>query len=200
MPDSFARLLDRLGRDRLRLAGLAGGPLDRLVGHRAVGDPHEGGARVSVLRFASGARIVYKPRPVAPERFWYRLTAWCNERAGRSLLAAPRVLECGEYGWATFLKPAAPRELGEWRRYYRRAGTLLALLDVFEVRDAHHENIVVSGGYPILVDAETVAHPRFAPFTESPSLALSGLLPAPGATTREAGIHAVRGRFAPVRF
>lgn len=185
-PSVHRELLDRLARDHRLVAGLLGREPGPVAGVRAVGDPHDRGRRVAVVRFASGARVVCKPRPVGPEALWWRLAAWVNDRAGEELVRAPAVAERPGYGWTTWMP--RDRSPGIGTPYLRRAGVVLALLDVLEVRDAHRQNVVSSGGYPVLVDAETIAHPRLPPWEASPSLVLTGFLPAPGDSSRRAGL------------
>lgn len=57
-------LLDRVHADRARVRDelLGGADPGALVGVAASGDAHDGGRRVAVLTFASGARAVLKPR------------------------------------------------------------------------------------------------------------------------------------------
>lgn len=196
---ALQELTARLERDRPLLAGAfgAGGRPDRLVAITPVGDPHEGHRRVSVVRFASGLRLVYKPRTVVSEAVWRNLVTSLNARAGAALLAAPAVLDRGGYGWVAWLQHCPPTGAPDRRRFYRRSGTLLALLDVFEVRDATVQNVVAWHDYPVLVDPETIAHPRVAPYRASPSIALTGFLPGPGDPPGRAGIHAGHRRGAP---
>jgi hypothetical protein len=196
---ALAELMARLERDRPLLADAfgAGESPGRPAAITPVGDPHEGNRRVSVIRFSSGLRLVYKPRTVAAEAVWYRLVSWLNARAGKALLAAPAVLDRGEYGWVAWLRHRPPAGAPERRRYYRRSGTLLALLDILEVRDATVENLVAWRGYPVLVDPETIAHPRTAPYRASPSIALTGFLPGPGDPAGRAGIFAGYRRGSP---
>lgn len=191
----LAELVRRLERDRSLLTRTFGGGRDlgQLAVLDALGDPHSGGRRVTMVRFSSGLRVIYKPRSVEAEAFWFRLADWLNTRAGTALVRAPCVLERDGYGWVQWLAGTRPSDATARRRLHRRAGVLLALLDLFEVRDAHVGNVIASGDWPVLVDAETLAHPRLARFSRSPSLALTGFLPAPGDLKR-AGIFAARGR------
>ena len=56
--------------------------------------------------------------------------------------------------------PALPcQEEAERGRFYRRQGSLLALLYVLGGNDIHAENLIASGEYPVLVDLETLLQP-----------------------------------------
>jgi hypothetical protein len=48
----------------------------------SLSDPHMRGRSVAVLTFASGLRVVYKPKDVALEGVFGDLICWCNERSG----------------------------------------------------------------------------------------------------------------------
>lgn len=185
--DSNVELIERWRDERDEIAawlGCQNADL-ALLTHFETGasDRHRGGRQVTVLTFGSGRRLVYKPRPIGPEKLWRDLVEWFNRRSTEGLVAepllvAPRVRDAGDHGWVEYVEPGgtSPRSADS---LLRRAGTLLALLDVLEVRDAHADNVIVSWGHPVLVDAETIAHPRFPRFENTPSLVLTGFMPAP---------------------
>ncbi|WP_078958752.1 type 2 lanthipeptide synthetase LanM family protein [Streptomyces sp. NRRL S-4] len=191
--DAFAEMLRRLAADRdlldssgvLRGTGAAGsagyGP-HALTGVTAgTGDSHRGGRSVMLLRFADGARLVYKPRPLTAHRHFETLVEWFNSLAGTPGLRAPRVLDRGEYGWAEFVEEAPCRSAAETTLFYRRLGALLALLHILDGTDLHHENLIACGPHPVLVDVETLFHP---PLTQAP--------PAdPAARALHASVHRV---------
>ncbi len=176
----------RAARDWTRL-GAGSAALVRVTG---LGDPHDGGRRVSRVRFSGGLTMIYKPRPVGPEVIWHRAVRWLGRRAAGGPFLLPAIVARARYGWVDDLKVRQPASDGAARRFYRRAGTLLALLDGLEVRDAHRDNLLAVGDQPVLVDAEAMVHPRFAGFRDTPSLALTGFLPGVGAGDDHAGLGA----------
>lgn len=139
-------------------------------------DPHDGGRTVAIVRFASGLRVVYKPRPVGLEAAFHHLVAWWNERADRLALFAPRVLDRGAYGWMEFVAHEACPDHQTASRYWERAGALIALADLLDATDLHHGNVIAHGEYPVLVDLETLLQPRRP--REQRSLLSTGLVPA----------------------
>lgn len=161
-----------------------------VVAIRRLGDPHRGGRCVALIRFRSGFAVIHKPRPVASELAWNGVVRWFGERAPSGPFLAPRVMARRHGGWVEALPVRRPRAGDEARRYHRRLGVLLALFDVLEVRDVHRGNLIPVGEHPVLVDAETIAHPRLAPFRGVPSLALTGCLPEPGRLDDRSGIRA----------
>ncbi len=177
----------RADRDASRL-GVRPGSLTAVTG---LGDPHLGGRRVARVRFGDRLTLIYKPRPVAAEVVWNRVVRWLGRFAPTGPFLTPWVLSRARYGWVEDLVPRRPATAAEERLLSRRAGTLLALFDVLEVRDTHRANLIVVGDQLVLVDAETVAHPRLAAFRNIPSVALTGFLPAPGGDRRRSGLAAV---------
>ncbi|MEU0134780.1 type 2 lanthipeptide synthetase LanM family protein [Streptomyces sp. NPDC006296] len=187
--DAFAEMLGRLAADGDLLGsfpapgggdllGSAPVPGDRGAGRFAgrgpdsltevdpgTGDSHRGGRSVMLLRFADGARLVYKPRPLAAHRHFGSVVRWFDSLPGTPGLRVPRVLDRGTYGWAEFVEGAPCRSASETTLFYRRLGALLALLHVLDGTDLHHENLIACGAHPVLVDVETLFHP---PLTQVP--------------------------------
>ncbi|HVT17290.1 MAG TPA: type 2 lanthipeptide synthetase LanM family protein [Thermoanaerobaculia bacterium] len=165
------------------------------------GDPHRGGRSVTLLRFASGFRLIYKPKPLAVEAAFQELLAWINARGFAPPLRGLRVLAREAYGWVEHVAAGACAEEAEVERFYQRQGGLLALLYLLDAADVHSENLIAAGEHPVLVDLEALFHPwigggggetrpaagvpgaarRGAPLAEVPSPARSvlriGLLP-----------------------
>lgn len=171
-------LLRRLALDRRRIAASLGGgrPGGQVREVRSgLSDPHDGGRTVALVRFASGLRVVYKPRPLGLEAAFGELVEWWNERAGGLELFAPRVLDRGDYGWMEFVvhEGCADREAAD--RYWERAGVLIALAGLLDATDLHCGNVIAHGEHPVLVDLETLLQPRWP--GEERSLLDTGLVP-----------------------
>ena len=145
-------------------AGRDPGPLTVLDG--GAGDRHRRGRSVRLLTFASGARLVYKPRSLKVEADFQELLAWVNATADPQ--AAPEdpafrtlgVLDRGGHGWMEFAAaaPCASRE--EVARFHERLGGLLAVLYALAATDCHYENLIAAGGHPVVVDLEALFHPQ----------------------------------------
>ncbi|GGL13244.1 lanthionine synthetase [Sphaerisporangium melleum] len=177
---------DRDAIVRTLLGGADPGPLTDVSGS---GDTHQGGRAVSVLTFASGAQVVYKPRPQAVHRHFNDALAWLNERVTGLDLTRLAVLDRGGYGWVEFAPHLPCRSREELGRYYHRLGALLALLHALDGADFHCENLIASGEQPVLVDLEALLHPvvpgpGYEQLTQDPasvaleaSVSRSGLLP-----------------------
>ena len=177
--------LERFRADRDALVrhvfgGRDPGALTALVPGR--GDRHDGGRTVTVLTFASGLRLVYKPRSLAVDSWFQELLLWLNERGARPELHPVRVLDRGTHGWMEFISPApcsTPEEVG---RFYERQGAWVALLYALEANDFHWENLIAAGEHPVLIDLETLFQPMWpdrGPAEDPAALTVlrTGLLP-----------------------
>jgi type 2 lantibiotic biosynthesis protein LanM len=158
-------LLGRLADDRQAIIerfheGRDPGPLvDIQVGDA---DVHDGHREVVILVFEDGFRVVYKPRPMALDQAVHELIHWLNERGLTPSLRSPAVLPRGEYGWAEFIVHRLANGPEELALFYERAGALACFAHVLGSTDLHHGNVIAEGGYPVVIDLETMlkAEPR----------------------------------------
>jgi len=126
-----------------------------------LGDAHRGGRRVMIVTFASGRKVVYKPRGLRMDVAWHGLLGWLGERNARCTLRAPFAIDRGAYGWVEFVEAGQPENPAE---YYRRAGELLALAWLCGGSDFHEENLIATPHGPVLIDLETLFTPVPRPF------------------------------------
>ncbi len=140
-------------------------------------DPHDKGRAVAILTFASGRKLVYKPREMAIEGWFYDLLTWLNETGAPQSFATLKTLCRAGYGWMEFAAHRRCDTHEELAAYYGRAGALLCLLSLLRASDCHFQNIVASGEYPVLIDAETLFHPCLAAEDAGFSVARTGMLP-----------------------
>lgn len=161
--DASLELLERLAADGPRITaaffcGVPPGKLSAVDG--GAGDRHRGGRSVRILTFESGARLVYKPRPMAADTHFQDLLAWINQDGGLPSFRTVRVLDRGAYGWMEHVAAAGCSTESEVALYHRRLGGLLAILYAIEAIDCHYENLIAAGDQPVLVDLESLFHPR----------------------------------------
>jgi type 2 lantibiotic biosynthesis protein LanM len=138
-------------------AGQNPGPLTDLDG--GAGDRHRGGRAVRILGFATGAKLVYKPRGLAVDAHFQDVLAWL-ESAGGPALRRLAVLDRGDYGWMEYVEAGECASMAEVALYHRRLGGLLAVLYALEATDCHYENLIAAGDQPVVVDLESLFHPR----------------------------------------
>jgi type 2 lantibiotic biosynthesis protein LanM len=160
--DASAELLQRLDADRAILEReLARAPLGRLTRVRGgAGDVHHGGRSVAILDFEFGARLVYKPRPLAVDARFQELVGRLNAAGQHPPLATLALVDRGTHGWVEFVGARPCATLDEIRAFYRRQGSWLALLHVLGATDVHYENVIAAGEHPIPIDLETLFHPQ----------------------------------------
>lgn len=125
-----------------------------------LGDRHRRGRSVLALRFGSGLRLLYKPKPLAADVHFQEMLSWLNDLGAEPALRPLRILDRGGYGWSEFAAAASCSSEQEVRRFYQRQGSYLALLYAMDATDLHNENLVAAGEHPILVDLEALFHPR----------------------------------------
>ncbi|GGX92238.1 lanthionine synthetase [Streptomyces minutiscleroticus] len=159
---SGAELLARLAADRRELAdelfgGRDPGPL--AAAELGLGDLHQQGRSVAVLRFAGGGSAVYKPRPVDQHALLDRMAGWLGAEVPGLELRTPLWVAGDGYGWLEYIDHRTCRSLTEIDRFHRRQGALIALAHTLEGVDLHYENLLAHGDQPVLVDVETLLHP-----------------------------------------
>ncbi|HEX5727754.1 MAG TPA: DUF4135 domain-containing protein, partial [Longimicrobiaceae bacterium] len=148
-----AELARRLEADRAALEQ-AFGALGKVTSLRAdLSDPHAGGRRVCVLTFASGVRVVYKPRPLALDAAFQSLLARLNRWGAEPPLRVLRVIDRGTYGWCEHVDASSVTDAD---RFHQRAGMLLCLAWVLGGSDLHAGNLLAAGEHPVLVDLEVM--------------------------------------------
>lgn len=174
-------LLNRVAADRPRVRDelLGGEDPGPLVAVSASGDSHDGGRRVSRLTFASGAGAVLKPRPMAADAAFQRLLGALGDAGFEPAFRPLRTVCTGpNHGWQELARPAACATESEVDAYFRRLGGQLAALHALRATDMHQENVLACGEHPVLVDLETVLHPRLGGArarTVDPLIAETGL-------------------------
>ncbi|MDL2718319.1 MAG: type 2 lanthipeptide synthetase LanM family protein [Acidobacteriota bacterium] len=152
-------LLSRVRTDRAALAEAFGasGPVTAVKA--GISDRHRGGRRVVILKFQSGARVVYKPRTVGLEAEWNKFLTWLGAAGAPDAPPALRFVVRDGYGWAEFAAPVPMRDEAAVEAYFRSAGGLLAAAWLLGARDFHMDNVVATGAGPVVVDAEAIFQP-----------------------------------------
>ena len=153
-----AEFAQRLAVDRPALERELGVAADdALCELTAVGDQHQGGRQVLLARFASGARLIYKPRSIAPEETMARVVAHVRAHGGIDCEITPRMVARERHGWSAFVETAGPGDHETLVVYSRRAGAATAIAHATATHDLHLENVIVAGDRPVFVDLECIA-------------------------------------------
>lgn len=167
--DAVDEMLARVRRDRPALGECFGGgaPLGGLTDVRfGDADVHDGHRAVAILTFASGTRLVYKPRSLELDAAFEALVGHLNRRGLSHGLGAPAVFRGDGYGYAAFIESRPAADEAALARFYHRMGALVALTSVLGSTDLHYSNVIASGDMPVPIDLETIlsapAFPRSA--------------------------------------
>ena len=155
-------LFRRLQDDYEMLNDLSGPPAIRQVESISapLSDPHDGHLAVRELRFTTGVSWFYKPRDLRSDTLHQFLLEWVKAEGGPDTSIRPTIILRGSYGWMRGVPRTSCLNAEEVERYYRRMGMHLCIAHVFNMRDLHHENVVASGEYPVVVDGETFLTPE----------------------------------------
>ncbi len=159
--EAHAEMLSRLTEDADALPdAVSDGELGTLVEVAGgIGDSHARGRSVKLLRFSSGTKVIYKPRPLVMHERFTDIVERLNKRLpGLELRTADALLRDG-YGWLRFVEHRPCANLADVDRFYRRQGILLALLHSLDATDVHYENLIAHGDQPVLIDIETLFQP-----------------------------------------
>jgi type 2 lantibiotic biosynthesis protein LanM len=142
------------------------GQVDRI--NPSMSDPHNQRRSVIGVGFASGLKLIYKPKDLGLDVAYFKLLDWCERHfieTGNFASLQPfkllKVLNRSTYGWVEVVEYLPCQNQEEIKRYYQRAGQLLCLLYVLGANDCHNENLIACGEHPVLVDLETLMHHPF---------------------------------------
>jgi type 2 lantibiotic biosynthesis protein LanM len=161
--EGTAEFLERLRSDREEIQCVFGGKskLGQVITlDPGLSDPHRGGRMVIALTFASGTKVVYKPKDIGTEQAYNRLLFWFNQQRTPLPFRVLTLIARPGYGWVEWVDNEPCRDPEEVCRYYQRAGMLVCLVYALAGTDCHRGNVIASGEHPVLVDAETLMHHR----------------------------------------
>lgn len=153
-------VLLRFTKDRTALARafLGGQRIGTIADFRcSLSDPHCNGRTVMQLQFEAGA-VIYKPRSGHGEWEWFSLLTSMNQRDFQPALRSARVLRRKDYCWMECIQSASLASEAAARRFYERMGGLIAAAYLSKAVDCHRDNLIASGEYPVLVDADALWH------------------------------------------
>lgn len=139
-------------------------------------DRHNNGRTVIIVAFAKGVEIVYKPKDLSIETECLKVFDWFNDKAGHQIFKLYRLINRATHGWVEFIEHIPCKSIEEVKMYYYRAGNLLAMLYCLEGTDCHFENIIACGGFPVLIDFETLLHPRTKDFKRTEVITEAALI------------------------
>jgi len=164
--EANVELLQRLATDKPDLEHIfrSGSSLGQVSEIQpALSDVHTERRSVMALTFASGCRVIYKPRPVGMEEAYYHLLHWCNLQGATPQLKTLAVLNRTTYGWMEYVEQRPCHDTKALQRYYRRSGMLLCLVYMLGGVDCFYDQFIAAGEQPVLVDASHLLQPFIRP-------------------------------------
>jgi type 2 lantibiotic biosynthesis protein LanM len=120
---------------------------------------HQGGRSILAITFASGAKIVYKPKNLNLDVVFNRLLKWCNQQEISLPLKTTAIIDRDRYGWVEFVPHHSCENKIAVENFYYRAGMLLCLMFVLGAKDCGSADVIASSEYPILIDADILMQP-----------------------------------------
>ncbi|NCC04528.1 MAG: type 2 lantipeptide synthetase LanM [Proteobacteria bacterium] len=119
------------------------------------GDTHCGGKAVALLHFGDQI-VVYKPRPLQADKAYNGFLDWFATLTEQDTPCSYKVVDCGSYGYVTFIPATFAKNREDISNFYRKIGMLIAISWVLGIRDLHYENLIASGSEPFLIDIESI--------------------------------------------
>lgn len=170
--ESTAEFIQRLQVDysEIELTFSDNGSLGKVTKiETSLSNPHNRGRYVFALTFASGIKVVYKPKDLGLDVAFNQLFDWCNQQNISLPFKLTKIINRQEYGWFEFIEHLPCKDKAQVKRFYKRAGILLSLFYVLGARDCNNTKIVANGEYPILIDADILMSPVVKGFDKSES-------------------------------
>ena len=123
-------------------------------------DVHNKGRCVVRVLLDHGSEVLYKPRSMDNEKRYAEMLQWL---AGETRISQYEyeILSYPDHSWCSIVGYASCDSRKELEDYYERLCVQLFLAYLLGTKDLHCENIVVFGGYPVLIDLETLTNIRY---------------------------------------
>ncbi|MHC5855462.1 type 2 lanthipeptide synthetase LanM family protein [Nostoc sp.] len=159
--EASAEFLMRLASDwdKIQQIFQGNGELGQVVDIKlSLSDPHNCGRTVIIIKFASNLKLVYKPKDLGLEQAYFEFISWINQQNISLPLKTLKIINSSTHGWMEFVDALPCEDQEAVKRYYQRAGMILAIVYALKGTDCHCENLIACGEQPVLVDLETLFH------------------------------------------
>ncbi|OON90202.1 MAG: hypothetical protein ATN33_03690 [Epulopiscium sp. Nele67-Bin001] len=146
----------------------------------AIGDKHDGKTVIKVQ--FEGGELIYKPKSLLSDELYNEILQLMENN---QLATFKYIVNYNKetYGWQEVIYNQSSLSYEEAKRYYHRAGIILAIFYLFNSTDMHFENLIAHGEYPVIIDAETLLSATNVLLTStnknrhSKSIIYTGMLP-----------------------
>jgi len=171
--EAIAEFLQRLAADQLILQQVFQTNLGEVIEIQPnLSDAHHQGRTVMAVTFASGLKLVYKPRCLSLEATYHQLLAWFNQQGSPLPWRVLKIVDRHTHGWVEYVEQSPCENEAAAKRFYQRSGMLLCLLHALRTNDCHYENLIASGEHPVLIDTETLMHAEAKPMQTTAETAI----------------------------
>ena len=163
--NNYAELLERINKDHhLLITALCSGKQFKNIVSCSSGasDSHNGGKSVTLITLDNGTRLVYKPHSLTVDSNYQEFLKYIGEHTKYDMRTIT-IIDCGDYGWETYVEQRPCSCIEEVEAYYYRIGTILFCNYLLKAGDMHYENLIASGPYPMVIDAENVMDNNITP-------------------------------------
>jgi type 2 lantibiotic biosynthesis protein LanM len=158
---SNVEFMNFLAKDREEIQSVFGiNSAESLESFHPSGDTHNGGRSVATVVFQSGKKLLYKPRNLEIDECFQDFLDWCNSRGLKLKHKTMKIIAYEDHGWVEFIEKINAQNDQEYLDFYHRLGSLLAILYSLKTVDVFFENLMAFGDSPVVVDLETLFHPR----------------------------------------
>ncbi len=143
--------------------GVSQSSLGSITGIRfGISDPHNHGRTVAILSY-NDKKIVYKPRTLDSELAWNSILRRIMEACiPDRTVYLPEVLSYPGYGFMEYVNSEECENEDSVKRCYFRYGVLMATAHALGTCDLHHENVIIKGEHPVVIDPEALFRARLA--------------------------------------
>ncbi|EQK48724.1 type 2 lantibiotic biosynthesis LanM family protein [[Clostridium] bifermentans ATCC 19299] len=118
------------------------------------GDLHNGKS-VAIVSFENG-NLIYKPRNEANTILLKQMVDFLSSESEVKDFKFTEFYTNGNHSWEKIILQEPCKSIDEVEKYYYRAGVYLAAFYFLGSFDMHHENVISSGQYPVIIDTETI--------------------------------------------
>ncbi|GKU26677.1 type 2 lanthipeptide synthetase LanM family protein [Clostridium folliculivorans] len=127
----------------------------------SMGDVHCDGKTVAIIHFQN-VNVVYKPRDMKLDLQFQEFLKWVNSKniIEGIQLSITKIHTTKNCGWMEYVEQIECDSQEKVNRFYTKSGILLGILYCFNAVDFHFENIIAHEEDPVLVDLETLFHPK----------------------------------------
>ena len=143
--------MDRFQNEKELLQNTFGLPVKYSTGAIEImgGDRHENGQQPVLLTLGE-ARIIYKPRDSQIENVLNDICAIAGIAP-----VCPKTLSRKTHIWQNYVDNRPLQSLANASDVYKRYGTILSLVDLFNINDCHFDNFIVDEEHVYFIDPET---------------------------------------------